>query len=119
MKRRISAACVAILAFAAGGPALADEKPIRIWNLTASTILDLRLAPSGAKNFGRNLAKDDKDGELDVDERLSLKDTPPGLYDVKLGLKGGRKCDVLKLELKKAEIASIEEKDLLNCPQKH
>jgi hypothetical protein len=111
-------ASFAVLAFAVARPALADEKPIRIWNLTASTILDLRLAPSGGKDFGRNLAKEDKDGEVDVDERLNLTNTPPGVYDVKLGLKGGRNCDVLKLELKKAGIASIEEKDLLNCPQK-
>ena len=118
MMRKIWAvACLAIGAAEGCGHALADEKPIRLWNLTASTFLGVRLAPEETKDFGRNLVKDDKDGEIDVDERLKLTDTPPGIYDAKIELKGGRKCDVLKLELRRAEVTSIEEKDLL-CPRK-
>jgi hypothetical protein len=111
---RVFAAGLAWLALGAC-MAFADDKPMRIWNLTAATIVDLKLAPSGATTFGRNLAKDDKDGEIDADERLTLNDIPPGIYDVKVRLKAGRTCDVLKLELKQARIASIEEKNLVNC----
>ena len=38
--KRVPRPVLAILALAAAARALADEKPIRIWNLTASTILD-------------------------------------------------------------------------------
>jgi hypothetical protein len=97
------------------GLAFAADKPMRIWNLTAATIVDLKLAPSSATTFGRNLAKDDKDGAIDADERLILKDIAPGIYHAKVRLKDGRSCDVLKLELKQSQVASIEEKNLVNC----
>ena len=109
------AAGLAILGFCSTALAQADVKPMKIWNLTASTIVDLRLAPSGSNKFGRNLTLDDKDKEIDVDERLTLRNVDPGLYDARVKLKNGRKCTLAGLKLEVGSIVSIEEKDLANC----
>lgn len=95
------------------GPNAAAPKPMKIWNLTAATIVDFRLAPSGASSFGRNLTLDDKDKTIDVDERLTLRDIAPGVYDARVTFRNGRACRVAGLKLAAGEIASIEEKDLL------
>lgn len=103
--------CGGVLAQSGAKP----PKPIKIWNLTASTITDFRLAPAGSPKFGRNLALDDKDKEIDVDERLTLRDIAPGTYDARLQLRNGRECRVVGLRLEAGEIASVEEKDLVSC----
>jgi len=111
------AAGLAILGFCSPALAQADVKPMKIWNLTASTIVDLRLAPSGSNKFGRNLTLDDKDKEIEIDERLTLRNIDPGLYDAQIKLKNGRKCALAGLKLDVGAIVSIEEKDLANCPR--
>jgi hypothetical protein len=90
-------------------------KPMKIWNLTAATMTDLRLAPAGAATYGRNLVLDDKDGEINIDERLTLRDVAPGNYDAKVALKNKRHCKVQGLKLEEGGIVSIEEKDLRDC----
>ena len=102
---------------AAPGPGLAQggAKPPKIWNLTSSAIVDLRLAPAGTDKFGRNLTLDDKDQAIDADERLTLRDVNPGVYDARVKLKNGRACLVAALKIEYGAIASIEEKDLSAC----
>ncbi len=111
-------AAILVLGLAAPEVASAETKPVRIWNLTAAVILDFRLAPAGSKAFGPNLTKEDKDGEIDIDERLALRATPPGRYDALIGLKGGRRCHVDNLKIDAGSIVSIEEKDLQGCESK-
>ena len=53
MNKKVFAACLTFLTFGVGGFAFADDKPIRICNLTSATILNLKLAPAGTKTFGR------------------------------------------------------------------
>lgn len=121
MNRRLAAlfSAVALAAsLAAGGCfAAADDapKPIKVWNLTASAIVDFRLAPGGSSKYGRNFALDDKDKAIDVDERLTLRDVAPGTYDARVKLRNGRGCRVTGLKLEAGEITSIEEKQLEGC----
>jgi hypothetical protein len=97
-------------------PASAAER-LRFWNLTNSVISELYLAPVGTTQWGPNQCKNDPDGAVDPDERLTLKGVAPGRYDVKLADKKGRVCTVRNVEVKsgKPYAFSIEEGDLTNC----
>ena len=94
---------------------IAAEKPIRFWNLTSETVTSLRLAASGAKSFGVDLAKSDSDGSVDHDERLAIKNIAPGIYDASIGFKSGRSCIVSDLRIEANSVFSIEDKDLTSC----
>ncbi len=95
--------------------AMAAEKPIRFWNLTAKAVTRLYLAPAGSETFGANQCANDKDGSVDHDERLSLAGVAPGHYDVKIGYADGRVCRVKDIVLSAGKVFSIEEKDLKDC----
>jgi hypothetical protein len=95
--------------------AIAAEKPIRFWNLTSETVTSLRLAATGAKSFGVDLAKNDSDGSVDHDERLAIKNIAPGIYDAAIGFKSGRSCIVSGLGIEANSVFSIEDKDLTFC----
>ena len=113
--RALLLATAVLLAASATGFAQTAVKPAKIWNLTSSAIVDLRLAPGGTDKFGRNLTLDDKDKAIDADERLALRDVKPGVYDARVKLKIGRACVVSGLKIEPGAIASIEEKDLSAC----
>ena len=95
--------------------AAAAEKPVRFWNLTSETVISLRLAPTGTKDFGPDLTKGDSDGAVDHDERLAIKNLAPGSYDASIGFKSGRACKVEGVKVEAASVFSIEEKDLSAC----
>jgi hypothetical protein len=95
--------------------AIAAEKPIRFWNLTAHTVTKFYLAPAGSEAFGTDLCVNDKDGSVDHDERLSLPGVAPGRYDAKIGYADGRICRVGDLRLEAGKVFAIEDKDLKNC----
>jgi hypothetical protein len=90
---------------------------LRFWNLTSSTIKELRLAPAGTANWGPDQCKSDPDGVVDADERLTLKDVVPGRYDVQLVDKKGRICTVHNVDVVggKPYAFSISESDLTDC----
>jgi hypothetical protein len=93
----------------------ADRKPTRFWNLTANTIVTLQLSPAGQQAWGRDQCENDKDHEVDHDERLRITDIAPGRYDVRFKDKTGRVCVVNNIEVKDGDIFTIEEKDLSGC----
>jgi hypothetical protein len=95
--------------------ALAADKPIRFWNLTAKTVTSFALAPAGSDAFGPNQCARDKDGSVDHDERLSLPDVAPGHYDINIGYADGRICRVNGVALEAGKVFSIEDKDLTSC----
>lgn len=97
-------------------PAHADE-PLRFWNLTNQTVTRLALAPAGTKSFGPNQCANDRDGEVDHDERLRLTAVGPGKYDVEIGFKSGLTCLVRGVELKEGRryAFSLEPSDLTDC----
>lgn len=90
---------------------------LRFWNLTGFTIKQLRLAPAGTTNWGPNQCRNDPDGVVDADERLTLTDVVPGRYDVELRDKKGRICVVRNVEVLagKPYAFSISEDDLTDC----
>lgn len=97
-------------------PALAAD-PLRFWNLTDDTVTSLRMAPAGTDEFGPNQCTNDRDGEVDYNERLRLTGIKPGKYDVRLTLKKGRTCLVRGVDVKPGGkyAFSLEPSDLKDC----
>ena len=92
-----------------------DRRGIRFWNLTANTVKQLYLSPAGKDEWGPDQCKNDRDGEVDHDERLRITGIEPGRYDVKLADVRGRQCVVRNVEIKAASVFAIEEKQLTEC----
>jgi hypothetical protein len=110
MKRAIPFGVLAVLVV---GPAMA--KDTQFWNLTASTVNSLELAPAGTSAFGPNQTKNDPDGTVDHDERLKIKGVATGAYDARLKLADGRQCTVKGLRIEAGKVFEIEEKALVGC----
>jgi hypothetical protein len=111
--RLLTTLCLALLVAAAAGAA----ERMRFWNTTSVTITELYLAPAGTTQWGPNQCKNDPDGVVDADERLTLKDVAAGRYDVKLADKNGRHCTGHDVELKSGKpfAFALEDKDLVEC----
>jgi hypothetical protein len=96
----------------------AQGKGIRLWNLTTSTISDFQLSPTGKNDWGPNQTLNDKDKEVDHDERLRITGVEPGRYDAKVGYRGSKQCFVRDIEIKADAVFSISDKDLKDCNKK-
>ena len=96
-------------------PAFAGEKATRFWNLTSETISELYLAPAGTQNWGPNQCLNDKDGTVETDEMLTVKDVQPGKYDLKLKDVSGRTCLIKSVAVKAHAEFSVGEKQLNDC----
>ena len=90
---------------------------LAFWNLTASTISNLQMAPAGTEAWSANQCANDPDGVVDADERLKLTGIAPGRYDVKLTQKSGRTCIVRGVDVKSGGryAFAISEQDLKDC----
>ena len=110
---RISIAVIAVLLSAS--QLLAQGKGIRLWNLTTATISNFQLSPAGKDSWGPNQALNDKDKEVDHDERLRITGIEPGRYDAKVGYGDSRQCLVRDIEIKADAVFSIADKDLKDC----
>ncbi len=97
------------------GKATAQNRPTRFWNLTKYTISEFYLAPAGTSAWGPNQCKNDKDGSVDSDERLSIAGVPSGTYDAKFTDTTGRTCIVRNIKIDAGAIFAIDEKDLTSC----
>jgi hypothetical protein len=113
--------CVIIVLFSLLAMCLASTaaERLKFWNLTGFTIKELHLAPVGSADWGPDQCKNDPDGAVDVDERLTLKDIVPGRYDVKVTDKKGRTCSARNVEVVAGRpyAFSISEKDLTDCSE--
>jgi hypothetical protein len=96
-------------------PLLAQGKGIRLWNLTTATISNFQLSPAGKDSWGPNQALNDRDKEVDHDERLRITGIEPGRYDAKVGYRDSRQCLVRDIEIKADAVFSIADKDLKDC----
>ena len=105
----LSLACTSQLAAQSKG------KGIRFWNLTTATISGLQLSPAGKDNWGPNQTVNDKDGEVDHDERLRITGIEPGRYDAKVSYRDKRECMVRNIEIKADAVFSVADKDLTDC----
>jgi hypothetical protein len=119
LKREVtmSRALIAITVLLLGLPSqiFAQGKGIRLWNLTTATISSFQLSPAGKNDWGPNQTLNDRDKEVDHDERLRITGTEPGRYDAKVGYRGSRQCLVRDIEIKADAVFSIADKDLKDC----
>jgi hypothetical protein len=116
LMRWILASVASIALLMAGGHELvAQGKGIRLWNLTTSTISGFQLSPVGKNDWGANQTLNDKDKEVDHDERLRITGVEPGRYDAKVSYPGSRQCFVRDIEIKADTVFSISDKDLKDC----
>jgi hypothetical protein len=113
MARMLIAICLFSLALP--GSALAQGKGIRFWNLTTATVSGLQLSPAGKDNWGQNQTLNDKDKEVDHDERLRITGVEPGHYDAKVSYRDSRQCVVRDIEIKADAVFSISDRDLKEC----
>ena len=90
-------------------------KGIRFWNLTTATISGLQLSPAGKNEWGPNQTANDKDGEVDHDERLRITGVEAGRWDVKVSYRDNRECVVRNVEIRADAVFSIADKDLTEC----
>ena len=95
----------------------AQGKGIRLWNLTTSTISGFQLSPAGKNAWGPNQTLNDKDKEVDHDERLRITGVEPGRYDAKVSYPDTRQCIVRDIEIKAEAVFSIADKDLEGLQQ--
>jgi hypothetical protein len=109
-----SLASIALL-LAGVGELVAQGKGIRLWNLTTSTISSFQLSPVGKNDWGANQTLNDKDKEVDHDERLRITGVEPGRYDAKVSYRASRQCFVRDIEIKADTVFSISDKDLKDC----
>jgi hypothetical protein len=93
----------------------AQGKGIRLWNLTSSTISGFQLSPAGKNEWGTNQTLNDKDKEVDHDERLRITGVEPGRYDARVTYPDARQCLVRDIEIKADAVFSIADKDLKDC----
>jgi hypothetical protein len=105
----------AVLSLASVGQLAAQGKGIRFWNLTTATVSGLQLSPAGKNNWGPNQTVNDKDGEVDHDERLRITNVEPGRYDARVSYHDKRQCVVRDIEIREASVFSIGDKDLKDC----
>src|SRR6202166_4005958 len=111
---RWTLASVALL-LASGGEIAAQGKGIRFWNLTTATISSFQLSPAGKDAWGPNQTLNDKDKEVDHDERLRITSVEPGRYDAKISYRDKRQCLVRNIDIKADSVFSIADKDLTDC----
>jgi hypothetical protein len=113
---RVRTAMLAIL-IALPGALLAQSKGkgIRLWNLTSTTISGFELSPAGKNEWGPNQTLNDKDKEVDHDERLRIIGVEPGRYDAKVSFPDAKQCFVRDIEIKTDAVFSISDKDLKDC----
>ncbi len=90
-------------------------KGIRLWNLTTETISGFQLSPVGKDAWGPNQTLNDKDKEVDHDERLRIMGVEPGHYDARVSYPDKRQCVVRNIEIKADAVFSIADKDLKDC----
>ena len=107
-------ASIALL-LASSGELAAQGKGIRFWNLTTATVSSFQLSPAGKDTWGANQTLNDKDKEVDHDERLRITGVEQGRYDAKVGYRNSRQCVVRDIEIKADAVFSIADKDLKDC----
>ena len=117
MTRWRSGILVAALLLASAGPMAAQGKGIRFWNLTTETVSGFQLSPAGKENWGPNQALNDKDKEVDHDERLRITGVGPGRYDARVSYRDNRQCVVRDIEIKADAVFSYRGQGPDGLPQ--
>jgi hypothetical protein len=119
MMRVLLLSSAILLAAAPPAAAQAKGKGIRLWNLTTETISGFQLSPAGKSEWGPNQTLNDKDKEVDHDERLRITDVVPGRYDARVSYRDKRQCMVRDIEIAADAVFSIADKDLKDCSKRN
>jgi len=106
---------ICLVAMMLPGAVMAQGKGIRLWNLTTATISGFQLSPAGKNEWGPNQTLNDRDKEVDHDERLRITGVEPGRYDARVSYRDSRQCFVRDIEIKADAVFSIADKDLKDC----
>lgn len=115
MRRQLIAIGILLVALPLAALAQTKGKGIRLWNLTSETISGFQLAPAGKTDWGPNQCLNDKDKEVDHDERLRITGVEPGRYDAKVSYRNSRQCVVRDIEIKADAVFSVADRDLKDC----
>jgi hypothetical protein len=115
MLRVPTAISLVLLALPAMLSAQTKGKGIRLWNLTSATITGFELSPAGKNEWGPNQTLNDKDKEVDHDERVRITGVEPGHYDAKVTFPDAKQCFVRGIDIKADAVFSISDKDLKDC----
>jgi len=115
MPRVLIAICLYSMILPGAAAEQGKGKGIRFWNLTTSTISNFQLSPASKNEWGPNQTLNDKDKEVDHDERLRITGVEPGRYDVRVGYRDNRQCVVRDIEIRTDAVFSIADKDLKDC----
>src|SRR5579883_2944308 len=115
MLRVPTAILLILIALPGALSAQSKGKGIRLWNLTSTTISGFELSPAGKNELGPNQTLNDRDKEVDHDERLRISGVVPGRYDAKVGYRDSRQCIVRNIEIRADAVFSISDKDLMDC----
>jgi hypothetical protein len=119
MLRALLTSSALLLATALPAATQSKGKGIRLWNLTTQTISGFQLSPAGKNEWGTNQTLNDKDKEVDHDERLRIIDVAPGRYDARVSYRDRRQCLVRDIELVADAVFSIADKDLRVCSKRN
>jgi hypothetical protein len=106
---------IGVLLIAMPSNLAAQGKGIRLWNLTTARMTGFELSTAGKRDWGPNQTLNDRDKEVDHDERLRITGVEPGRYDAKITYPGARQCFVRDIEIKADAVFSIADKDLKDC----
>ncbi len=104
-----------VLLIVAPGAHFAQGKGSRLWNLTSSNRFRLSALTCRKKRVGPNQTVNDKDNEVDHDERLRITGVAPGRYDAKVGHTDAKQWVVRDIEIRADAVFSITDKDLKDC----
>ena len=106
---------IGVLLIAMPSNLAAQGKGIRLWNLTTARMTGFELSPAGKRDWGPNQTLNDRDKEVDHDERLRITGVEPGRYDAKVSYRDKRQCVVRDIDIKADSVFSIADKDLTEC----
>jgi hypothetical protein len=103
------------------GHATAEQgKPLKFWNLTATTITELYLSQPSTQAWTANLCLSDPDHTVDPDERLSLKGITGGTYDIRVVDSSKRAClfHGVTLKAQGPYALAVSEEQMKDCKDK-
>jgi hypothetical protein len=92
--------------------AIAADGNLMFLNRVGETLVKLQLAPAGSSKWGPDQCQFEEDKSVEHNEKIPLKETVPGRYDVRFTDLKGRTCTMKNLDVKDGALVVIRENDL-------
>jgi hypothetical protein len=100
------------LSFACSVAIAAEDDSLLFLNRVGESIVKLQLAPAGTTKWGPDQCQYEDDKSVENNEKIPLKGTAPGRYDIRFTDLKGRSCTVKNLEVKAGALVVLREKEL-------